>query len=142
MNFVGIAGSLRSGSIHRALLVAASEVVPANSELTIAELHDIPLYNGDVQNQQGIPTAVTKLADRIRQADAIVIASPEYNFSISGVLKNALDWLSRVPEQPFAGKTTAIMGASPGNVGTARMQYHLRQVLVFFDARTLNKPDA
>lgn len=141
MNIVGIAGSLRAASVHRALLLAASEIAPENCTINIAELHNIPLYNGDVQQSLGIPQSVSELAETIRKADAVIISSPEYNFSISGVLKNALDWLSRVPEQPFAGKTTAIIGASPGNVGTARMQYHLRQVLVFFDAKTLNKPE-
>ena len=141
MNIVGIAGSLRTASIHRALLVAAKEIAPANCTIDIAELHDIPLYNGDVETQQGIPKAVTDLAETIRAADAVIISAPEYNYSLSGVLKNALDWISRVPEQPFVDKTTAIIGASPGNVGTARMQYHLRQVLVFFNAKTLNKPE-
>ncbi len=141
MKILGIAGSLRSGSIHTAILVAAQDLVPAGVTLEIAQLHDIPLYDGDMQEREGIPASVSALAAAIADADAVVIASPEYNFSISGVMKNALDWVSRVPDQPFALKPVGIVGASPGNVGTARMQYHLRQVLVFFNARTLNKPE-
>lgn len=141
MKILGIAGSLRSASVHHAILVAAQEVTPADCSLEIVKLDDIPLYNGDVQERDGIPESVNKLAQAIADADAVVIASPEYNFSISGVLKNALDWISRVPDQPFALKPVGIIGASPGNVGTARMQYHLRQVLVFFNANTLNKPE-
>jgi chromate reductase len=98
------------------------------------------MYNDDVR-AQGEPAAVAALKAKVRQADAVLIVTPEYNFSIPGVLKNTLDWMSRPPEPPFTGKVVGIMGASPGPVGTARVQYDLRKVMVFMDAFTVNKPE-
>ena len=101
---------------------------------------EIPLYDDDVR-EAGLPPVVGDLVAAIRTADALLIASPEYNYSIPGVLKNAIDWASRAENQPFAGKPVALMGASPGAIGTARGQYHLRQCFVFLDGRVMNKPE-
>jgi len=137
---LGLSGSLRRTSLNTALLRAAVELAPEGMVITPATLHDIPLYDGDVE-ADGVPPAVTSLANRIAAAEAVLIVSPEYNYSLPGVLKNGLDWLSRVKGQPFAHKPLAIMGTSPGRFGTARMQYHLRQVLLFTEARVLAKPE-
>ena len=100
-----------------------------------------PLYNADVQDSTGFPAPVNLLADAIRAADGVIFNTPEYNFSLPGGLKNALDWVSRLKEQPFAGKPIAIQSASPGPVGGARVQYDLRKMMCFLDALTLNKPE-
>jgi chromate reductase, NAD(P)H dehydrogenase (quinone) len=102
---------------------------------------EFPLYNADVQDSTGFPAPVNILADAIRAADGVIIVSPEYNFSIPGGLKNAIDWVSRLPNQPFAGKPIALQSASPGPLGGARVQYDLRRAMVFLDAFTLNKPE-
>lgn len=101
---------------------------------------DLPLYNEDL-HEQGDPAEVINLKAQIAKADAVLIVTPEYNYSVPGVLKNAIDWVSRPPEQPFSGKPVAIMGASPGKFGTARAQYHLRQTFVCLNAAVLNKPE-
>lgn len=139
-NVIALSGSLRQASTNTMALRAAQQLAPEGMRIEIADLSAIPLYNGDV-HAQGEPSAVSALKAQIRAADAVLIASPEYNFSIPGVLKNALDWVSRPPEPPFNEKPVAIMGVAPGPVGTARMQYHLRQVLVFMNAFTVNKPE-
>ena len=133
-------GSLRKGSYNHQLLLAAKALAPADMQIELADISDVPLYNGDVQ-AQGFPAAVLKLGQQVADADAILFATPEYNYSIPGVLKNAIDWLSRLPEAPFNDKPVAIMGASMGGFGTARSQYHLRQVLVFLNMHPLNKPE-
>lgn len=140
VHVLGICGSLRRGSINRAALEAAIEEAPDDVRVTVAEIGDIPLYNEDLR-EKGLPAAVTRLRRQIAEADAILFASPEYNYSIPGVLKNAIDWASRPPDQPFAGKPAAVMGASPGMIGTARAQYHLRQCAVFLDLRMLARPE-
>lgn len=140
MNVLGISGSLRQGSYNSMALRAAQKLAPAGIGITIADIAGIPLYNDDVR-VAGEPASVAELKAKVRAADAVLIVTPEYNFSIPGVLKNTLDWLSRPPEPPFAGKPVAIMGASPGPVGTARVQYDLRKVMVFLDAFTVNKPE-
>jgi len=140
IKIVALVGSLRQGSLNRALLREAIAAAPAGVEVEILEISDIPLYNGDVQDQ-GFPESVTRLADSIRQADGLVIVSPEYNYSISGVLKNTIDWLSRVPKQPFAEKPVGLMGASMGAMGTVRAQNHLRQVLICLNGLVMNKPE-
>ena len=106
----------------------------------MTDLGGIPPYREE-DYVQGFPAAVEALRQSIREADALLIATPEYNYSYSGVLKNAIDWVSRPPEQPFAGKPIALMGAAAGALGTARAQYHLRQVFVFLDGHILNKPE-
>lgn len=140
MNILGISGSLRAGSYNTLALRAAQKLAPEGITVTMADIAAIPLYNDDVR-AAGEPAAVTALKAQVRAADAVLLVTPEYNFSIPGVLKNTLDWLSRPPETPFDGKPVAIMGASLGPLGTARVQYHLRQVLVFMNSFTVNKPE-
>ena len=115
------------------------ELAPEGMLITPASI-DLPLYNEDI-HEQGDPAEVIKLKGQITKADAVLIVTPEYNYSVPGVLKNAIDWVSRPPEQPFSGKPVAIMGASPGKFGTARAQYHLRQTFVCLNAAVLNKPE-
>jgi chromate reductase len=140
MNVVGISGSLRKDSFNSMALRAAQKLAPAGMSISIGDLSQIPLYNEDVRDL-GDPAAVTALKAQMNAADAILIVTPEYSFSIPGVLKNALDWLARPPMPMFNGKVVSIMGASTGNVGTARAQYHLRQVLVGMGAFTAGKPE-
>jgi chromate reductase len=138
---LGIAGSLREGSYNRALLRAARDLSPEGLELRIFErLADIPLYNEDVL-ARGAPEPVVALKEAIRRADALLWVTPEYNYSIPGVLKNAIDWASRpAKDSPLNGKPVAIMGATTGMWGTVRSQMHLRQVCVFTNMHPLNKP--
>jgi len=139
---LGISGSLRRGSHNTAALRAAAELAPAGVTVTIFEgLGDIPPYDDDVRTGSGYPPAVEAFRAAIRAADALLIATPEYNYSIPGVLKNAIDWASRPPEQPFDDKPVAILGATPGMLGTARAQYDLRKMCVFLNAHALNKPE-
>ena len=140
IKILGISGSLRSGSFNTAALRAAIELAPEGITIIEADISEIPLYNEDVK-ANGWPPSVELFRQQIRDADAILFVTPEYNYSVPGVLKNAIDWASRPPEQPFAGKPAAIMGASPGVIGTARAQYHLRQIAVFLDLKVLNKPE-
>jgi chromate reductase len=140
MKVLAISGSLRQASYNTMALRAAQKLAPPGMTIDIADIGNIPLFNDDVR-VAGEPAVVTALKAQVRAADAVLIATPEYNFSIPGVLKNTLDWLSRPPEPPFDGKVVAIMGASPGPVGTARVQYDLRKVLVFMNAFTVNKPE-
>jgi chromate reductase len=140
-SILGISGSLRAASFNTGLLRAAQELAPAGVSVTIADIGAIPLYNEEVY-QAGFPAAVATLRAQVQAADAVILATPEYNYSIAAPLKNAIDWVSRPPApQPFDGKPVAIMGASAGRLGTARAQYHLRQVLVFLNAHVLNKPE-
>ena len=140
MNVLGLSGSLRQGSYNTLALRAAQKVAPEGVTLQLAELGDIPMYNDDLA-KLGLPAAVARLKDQIAAADAVLIATPEYNYSVPGMLKNAIDWISRPPEPPLNGKAVAILGASPGMLGTVRAQYHLRQILVFLNTFTLNKPE-
>ena len=140
VSVLGFAGSLRKASYNRAALQAAVELAPPDMRLETFDLRSIPLYDGDVE-AVGLPDAVREFRARIAAADALLIATPEYNYSMAGVLKNAIDWASRPPDQPFAGKPVAILGASMGGFGTARAQYHLRQTCVYLDMRPLNKPE-
>jgi chromate reductase len=137
---LGIAGSLRKGSYNRAALRAAQELVPEGARLEIFELDGIPPFN---QDEDGTPPAkVSLLKARIRAADAILLVTPEYNYSIPGVLKNAIDWASRpYGDSAWDGKPVAVMGATVGTLGTARAQYHLRQVFVFLNMHPLNQPE-
>ena len=140
LRILGLSGSLRRVSLNRAALEAAQELATSDMEITLFDLAPIPLYNEDLR-AQGNPPAVTELRSHIAAADGVLIATPEYNYSIPAVLKNAIDWASRPPDQPFNGKPVAILGASPGRTGTARAQYHLRQCFVFLNAHLLNKPE-
>lgn len=138
---LGLCGSLRKDSFNRQLLATACNVAKQlDANIEIGDFREFPLYDADL-HEQGFPAGVTTLANQVLNADAVLFVSPEYNYSIPGALKNAIDWLSRMTPQPFAGKAAAIMGTSPGMIGTARMQYHLRQTLVFLDAHPLNKPE-
>jgi chromate reductase len=138
----GIAGSLRRGSYNHALLRAARELAPEGMELrTFERMAEIPLFNEDVE-AQGDPEPVQALKRAITEADALLIATPEYNHGVPGVLKNAIDWASRpAGDSALTGKPAAIFGASPGVVGTARAQSQLRQALVFTDSPTLPQPE-
>jgi NAD(P)H-dependent FMN reductase len=122
---VGIAGSLRSGSFNLSLLNAAARLAPEGVSVDIASIDGIPLYDADIEHDTGVPQAVTRLQDRIAEGDGLILATPEYNSSIPGVLKNAIDWLSRPPEQigrVFRGRPVAVIGATPGGLGTVLSQ--------------------
>jgi len=140
LRWVGLCGSLRAGSLNRAALNAAGELMPAGVSLQLLAYRDVPFFDADDQ-ARGWPPSVLAVADAIRAADGVLIACPEYNFSIPGGFKNLLDWLSRLPEQPLKHKPVAIMGAGTGPLGTARMQYELRRVLHCLEAQVLLKPE-
>src|SRR3954452_22102370 len=138
---VGFAGSLRRSSYNRALLRAAIELAPPELHIEAHELDALPLYNGDVEGA-GVPESVEELRAAIRQADALLTSTTEYNHGVPGVLKNAIDWLSRPPRgSALNGKVAAIMGASPGMTGTARSQSQLRQAFVFTNTYALLQPE-
>jgi len=138
LHVLGICGSLRQQSTNFGLLRYAKNNVPSGLEIELANLQDIPFYNADLKE---IPPPVQKLNESIERADALLLACPEYNYSLAPALKNALDWASRAPENHLlAGKPVAILG-SGGGMGSARSQYHLRQVCVFLDLHPLNKPE-
>ncbi|MFT5728594.1 MAG: chromate reductase [Desulforhopalus sp.] len=138
LKVLGICGSLRRESTNFGLLKYAKENAPADLEIKLADLADVPFYNADLLT---VPRPAQKLMDDIAQADALLLACPEYNYSMAPVLKNALDWASRAPENHLlAGKPSAILDAG-GGMGTTRAQYHLRQVCVFLDIHLLNKPE-
>jgi chromate reductase, NAD(P)H dehydrogenase (quinone) len=140
VRILGIAGSLRRASYNRAALRAAIELVPEGATLDVFELHGIPLFNQDDEGNP--PLQVVEFKRRIREADSLLFATAEYNYSVPGVLKNALDWASRpYGDSAWSEKPAAIMGASPGNIGTARAQYHLRQIFVYLNVLPINKPE-
>lgn len=137
---LGIAGSLRQASYNRAALRAAERLVPEGARLDIFDLAGIPPFNQD--EEADLPARVVELKRSIRAADAVLLATPEYNYSIPGVLKNAIDWASRpYGDNSWEGKPVAVMGASVGTLGTARAQYHLRQVFVFLNMPAVNRPE-
>jgi chromate reductase len=140
LKILALSGSLRKASYNTAALHACQQLAPAGMSIEIGVIADLPLYDHDVQ-AQGWPAPVQRLAKQIEAADAILFATPEYNYSVPGTLKNAIDWLSRLQPSPLTGKPTGIIGASMGPIGTARAQYHLRQIGVFLDLRILNKPE-
>ncbi len=139
LHILGISGSLRRNSYNTALLEAAAELLPPGMTLEIYDLSQLPMYNQD--HEKPFPKVVEDFRQRLEQADALLIATPEYNASITGALKNAIDWASRPPNQPMSGKPVAIIGASTGNFGTLRAQLHLRQILTHVGALTLAKPE-
>jgi chromate reductase, NAD(P)H dehydrogenase (quinone) len=142
INVICICGSLRKGSYNRMVMNALPGLAPAAMQLTEAPpFAEFPLYNVDVQEASGVPAAVQKLADAIRAADGVIFNTPEYNFSIPGGLKNAIDWISRVPNQPFAGKPVAIQTATNGPLGGGRMQYDWRRSMLFLDALAFGRPE-
>ena len=140
MKIIGISGSLRMGSYNTALLRALISLQPPGMEIEPIRLNGIPVYDGDDEKATGKPAAILDLDQKIRAADGVVIVTPEYNFSIPGGLKNALDWLSR-GKSPLKWKRTGIMGASDGPIGTARSQYHLRQTLQSQESIVMPRPE-
>ena len=137
MKITAIIGSLRQSSIHRGIFESYKELAKEFFTLEEGVIRNIPLYNED----DGGNDIVHQLAEQIYHSDGVIFFSPEYNYSVPGVLKNAIDWLSRATPQPFSGKSASIIGASPGQIGTARMQYHLRQIGVYLNLHFLNKPE-
>lgn len=140
IRILGISGSLRRDSYNRSALRAATQLVPEGATIETFELDGIPGFNQD--EEQNPPAKVVELKRRIREADAILFVTPEYNYSVPGVLKNAIDWASRpYGDSAWNGKPAAIMGASVGTIGTARAQYHLRQMMVFLNMFPVNQPE-
>jgi chromate reductase, NAD(P)H dehydrogenase (quinone) len=141
IKILGIAGSLRKNSLNKGLLRAASELKPDYMEIEIFDIKDIPSYNSDLE-PDNVPEPVKELKKKIAESDGLLIATPEYNYSIPGVLKNAIDWVSRPPATtPLNNKPLALMGASGGTSGTVRSQMHLRHVAVFTNMLTMNRPE-
>jgi len=141
MKVLGVAGSLRQGSLNRALLRAAQERAPAGMSIALFDLKAVPLYDGDVE-AAGDPPGVAAFKDAIRAADAVLFATPEYNHGVPGVMKNAVDWASRPPrDAALSGKPVGIIGASPGQTGTARGQSQLRQAFEFTDSLCMPQPE-
>ena len=142
LNVITICGSLRKVSFNAILAESLPALAPASMSISPAPpIGTLPLYNFDLQHEHGFPAPLLALCDAIRAADGVIFVTPEYNYSIPGVLKNAIDWVSRVPQQPFLNKPVAIQSASPSTLGGARAQYHLRQVLVFLEAFVFNRPE-
>ncbi len=142
LKIVTICGSLRKGSYNAALIRALPELAPAGMTFEASPpIAAMPHYDSDIQNESGFPDSVAAFADAVRAADGIVIVSPEYNWTIPGTLKNALDWVSRMKEQAFKGKPVALQSASMALLGGSRMQYHLRQCLVSLDAHCFGRPE-
>ncbi|MBI5860787.1 MAG: NAD(P)H-dependent oxidoreductase [Rhodocyclales bacterium] len=140
IKILGIVGSLRKESYNRFALKAAQESAPDDTVLNLIELHGIPVFNQD--NEMALPATVLEFKRQILAADAILFATPEYNYSVPGGLKNAIDWASRpYGKSAWLGKPAAVMGASVGSLGTARAQYHLRQILVTLDMPVVNQPE-
>ncbi|WP_283610220.1 NADPH-dependent FMN reductase [Faecalispora anaeroviscerum] len=140
IKLVGFTGSLRKGSYNRGALRAAKELLPEGAELEILDLSAIPFFNQDLEGGE-LPASVTEFKKKIAEADALLIATPEYNYSIPPVLKNALDWASRDPSRPLSGKPAAIFSVSSSALGGARVQYHLRQVGVALNLKLVNQPE-
>jgi len=138
---LGIEGSLRERSFNRALMRAAVELKPAGMTIDVYSLAGIPEYNDDVREKQGYPEAARKFREAVAAHDALLFVTPEYNYSIPGILKNAIDWASRPPAPPLTRKPAAIMSASQSLMGGVRAQYHLRQMFVFTDTLPVNKPE-
>ena len=140
LKILAFAGSLRKGSYNKALVRAAVEVAPENVAMEVFDLEGIPLFNQD--NENNLPSKVREFKEKIRNADALLIATPEYNYSMPGVLKNAIDWASRpYQDNALTNKPVAIMSASVGKLGGARAQYHLRQSFVFLNMYPVNQPE-
>lgn len=139
-HFVAISGSLRKASYNTMVLKTLQKIAPKHIRIKQLLIDDVPFYNADLHEKK-FPAAVEKLNDAIKKADAVIFVTPEYNYSIPGALKNALDIISRSPKKPFNLKPVGIMGASPGLLGTARAQYHLRQTMVFLNAYAMNQPE-
>ena len=141
LKFVTLLGSLRHDSLNAVVAKNLPDLAPEGVEITaLGSIGEFPFYNGD-DHAKGMPDVVVKMGEAIAAADAVIIVTPEYNYSVPGVLKNAIDWLSLLPNKPLSDKPLAIQTASPGAIGGARAQYHLRQSLVFLNAQVVNKPE-
>jgi len=141
LHFVVMVGSLRKGSFNAAIARALPALAPEGVTIEpLPSVGEFPLYNHELQ-EKGFPPIVTRTAEAIAKADGLVVVTPEYNHSIPGVLKNAIDWISRLPNQPFAGKPVALESSSPSVFGGVRAQLHLRHSFVYLDGRVLNKPE-
>ena len=140
MKFLAISGSVRKGSLNTSLLRAAAELVPEDVTMDIRTLDGIELLDPNTL-ENGFPDLVNKLALEIKQADALVLASPEFNYSVTAAMKNVIDWLSIHPEKPLKNKPTALMSASPSGLGGARAQYQLRQMLIYPDVKVMAVPE-
>ena len=140
LKILGVCGSLRKASFNMAALRACGELMPAGMTLTIAQIGDLPLFNQDLLDA-GAPEAVKRFAAEVAQADGVLIASPEYNFSVTPALKNAIDWVSKLPKQPWQDKPVAIFSCSGGPLGGARVQYDLRRILVQLWGHVLPRPE-
>lgn len=138
---VGLSGSLRQDSYNTAALRACAALLGERARFELAGIAGIPVYNEDERTAASFPAPVLALAEALERADAVIIATPEYNFSIPGGLKNALDWVSRLPRQPLRHKRVAVLGAATGKLGSAQAQYHLRQVLQCMEAQVMCKPE-
>ena len=142
VNVITIAGSLREGSFNAALARQLPKWAPEGMSITEApSWADLPVYNADDQNSTGFPATATKLADAIRAADGLVIVSPEYNYGVPGGLKNAVDWLSRMKDQPFKDKPVVLQSVAGGPLGGGRVQYQWRQIMVFVEALVFLRPE-
>lgn len=140
MKVVAFTGSLRKGSLNHGLLIAARELAPDGVDIEILDVGQLPLFNQDLEKD--LPAPVVEFKANVKAADAVLIATPEFNYSVPGVLKNALDWGSRpYGDNSFEDKPAAIMGGSGGMTATARAQYHLRQIFVFLNVHPLNRPE-
>jgi chromate reductase len=140
MTILGLAGSLRRASYNRGALRAAERLAPEGVHVDVFDLRDIPMYNQDLESE--MPAMVSRLKERVRAADAVLLATPEYNYSVPAVLKNAIDWASRpYGDNSWQGKPVAVMGASISGMGSIRAQYHLRQMFVFLDMHAVNRPE-
>ena len=140
INVLGISGSLRKASFNTAALRAAAELIPPGFNLETFDLAPLPMYNDDVR-VAGYPAVVQEFRAKITAADALLLVTPAYTYSVPGVLKNAIDWASRPPDVPLAGKIAAIMGAATGLLGTARAQYHLRQICLGVNMLLVTRPE-
>jgi len=141
LRILGVAGSLRAGSLNKALLRAAAELAPDGMEIEVFDLAEVPLYNGDVE-AAGDPPGVAAFKQAIAASDGVLMATPEYNHGVPGVMKNAIDWASRPPrEAPLGGKPVGLIGASPGQTGTARGQSQLRQAFEFTNSYCMPQPE-
>lgn len=136
---LGVSGSLREGSYNTMLLRAAAEVAPDGMAVEIADISDLPLYNADIERQEGFPESVRRFRNQLDEADGVLFATPEYNYSVTGAMKNAIDWASRRPS-PIDYKPAAILGAGGGS-GTAKAQRHLREILKHNDLRVVTEPE-
>lgn len=140
VRILGICGSLRRDSFNKAVLRAATELVPESATIEVFDIGGLPGFNQD--DEQAPPPKIVELKRKIRDSDAILFVTPEYNYSVPGVLKNAIDWASRpYGDSAWDGKPAAMMGASIGSIGTARAQYHLRQMMVFLNMYPINRPE-